>query len=222
MRPGTRTGISASWRPVTDRQVRASVRSSVHLGSGDAGSRPPGRLLRDARHVPGDLGARHRLQQRARRRQRAPACRGAEDIRDELVELGSADDGPRHRALSDQVLLVGLDPVVPHRHLVAAHDRHAHMMTHPGGLLGGQQLPGALDQDRRRLPPGVVAGVHDDVAAAQRGLESGSGNQVHAVLGGGSAQHPDLVPARAQLLGDVAAQRARSSCNRDSHALVTT
>jgi len=69
------------------------------------------------------------------------------------------------------------------------------MMTHPGGLPRGQQPPGALDQNRRRLPPGVVAGVHDDVAAAQRGLESGSGDQVHEVLGRGPAQHPDLVPA---------------------------
>ena len=31
-RPGTQTGISASRRPVTDRQVRASVRSSVTSG----------------------------------------------------------------------------------------------------------------------------------------------------------------------------------------------
>ena len=56
------------------------------------------------------------------------------------MELGRPHDAPRHRAPTDHALLIGLDPVIAHRHLLAADDRHAHVMGHARGRLGGQQI----------------------------------------------------------------------------------
>jgi hypothetical protein len=96
------------------------------------------------------------------------------------------------------------------------------MMADARRLLGGEQAPRPLDEDVRGVLGRVVGRVDDHVDPVQRDRQAGARREVDRVLRAAAAEHANVVAARAQLLGDSASQRSRSSCDGDGHARETT
>lgn len=97
------------------------------------------------------------------------------------------------------------------------------MVADPGPGLGFEQLPRPLDEG---APGGlgggaVVARVHHDVAAGEGLGQTGSGGQVHSVLGSVAAEHPYDMATRPQPLGDLSAKTSRSPHYGDIHTHTT-
>jgi hypothetical protein len=62
-----------------------------------------------------------------------------------------------------------------------------------------------------------AASVDHDVAAGQRGVQALAGSNIDSVLRRVTAEHANVVTPSSKLLGDGAAERARSSDNGNSH-----
>ncbi len=195
-----------------------------HLGARDGRGATERGALGGVRDGGADLGGRDRLDRGAQQRHDAPARRGPERRGDELVELGRGDDRPRHAPVRDLALLRDLGGVVGHRHIVAPHHRHEHVVPHLRGALGGEQAPRAVDDRRAHVPQRRrgVARVDHDVDAVERRRETCARREVDGVLPRVPAQRPHLVAARGQPCHDVPTDGPRPTHHSDPHTRTTT
>jgi hypothetical protein len=144
---------------------------------------------------------------------------GVDDLREELEELGGAQDRVRNRARLDLRLLRDLgSQVAAVGRAVGADDAHREVVAHAGLALGRQLVAcrgGEELQHRVVLPCGRVGGVDDGIRARQRVRQARAGDDVDA--GGRRGRHGLMAPL-AQPLDDVAPDAAAAADDHDPHA----